>query len=169
MDALTPEQMQQIQRMINEGLISPSGRSPIRDRQLHDLRLVPTATDPRPLFVPSAEAPRDAKPYVYTKWPSLRWHKETGEERLVSNARESDALGADWGEEPHHMKPADPLAGVQEALAVLTESERDAIMNNQQDLRTKRLVDQVSTLSHADLETVMVAMKSRAKATKKTA
>jgi len=158
----SPEQMAEIQRMINEGMISQTGRSPLRDRQLHDLRLVPTATDPRPLFIPSAELPRDAKPYVYTKFPSIRWHRETGAEVSVKDAKAAAALGPEYVDYPVHLQPLDPMAGMADALAALTDKERDAITANQRDLRMAKLQEQLSQMSESDLETVLASARDRA-------
>ncbi len=162
----TPEQIAEIQQLINQGLISPNGRSPIRDRQLTNLTLVPTATDPRPLFIPSAEVPRDTKPQVYTKWPSLRW-KPNGEEVRVKDALALAALGDGYLDYPPHLQPLDPMAGMTEALAALTEKERDVIVSTQRDLRMKKLQEQLSQMSESDLETVLASARAKAPETKK--
>src|SRR5882757_4365765 len=74
----------------------PTGRSPIKPRQLHDLRLLPTATDPRPMFIPSTETPRDWVVGPGTPFPKLLWHRTTGEERTVHTATEQARYEQDW-------------------------------------------------------------------------
>ena len=54
---LTPDQIASLKTQLAQ--TDTSGRSPIRARQLHDLRLLPTANDPRPTFFWSAEGSRD--------------------------------------------------------------------------------------------------------------
>lgn len=164
--SFTPEQLQEIQQMIQQGAFGPGGRSPIRDRQLHDLRLVPTATDPRPLFLPSAEAPRDAPPYVRTTWPSLRWHKETGQEITVTNDQQAATLGPEWVQTPPGAVALDPLAGMQDALAALTPKERDAIFANQKRLRLDKLQAALAALSDDDLAALLESAKPKVEETK---
>ena len=62
----------------------PMGRSPMKPRQLHNLTLLPSATDPRPTFFWSAESPRDTGDLSRTTlYPRLMWHGQTGEEITV--------------------------------------------------------------------------------------
>jgi len=165
---LTPDLLAAIQQAVADGKITlptNTGRSPIRDRQLHDLRLLPSATDPRPLFLPSAEAPRDAAPYVRGQFPTLRWHKATGVEVCARNAKDLALYSTDeYTAIPVHLEAADPLRDAQAALDTLPVAEREVIINNAKDLKLKRIQDQLAALAGNDLETVLLAAKMRTEA-----
>ncbi len=93
---LSPELLQQIQAAIQNGTLqlgNPAGRSPIKPRQLHDLRLLPTKDDPRPTFFWSAESPRDVGDLTRTtEFPKLMWHAEGGQEITIHSAEEQRRL-----------------------------------------------------------------------------
>lgn len=96
-------------------LTDVSGRTRVQPgRQLHDLRLLPTATDPRPLFIPSAEAPRNAPP-ERPPFAQLLWHKETNREIVCrSEAEVKRKL-----EEGYQLTPAESRALNPEELLAL--------------------------------------------------
>ncbi len=95
---LSPELLQQIQAAIQNGTLqlgNPAGRSPIKPRQLHDLRLLPTKDDPRPTFFWSAESPRDVGDLTRTtEYYKLMWHGETGQEITVQDKPEEIRMKA---------------------------------------------------------------------------
>lgn len=87
LNQIPPEMLSQIMALLQGEALN---RSPFRPRQLNDLRLLPTAKDPRPTFFPSAEAPRDGSADVrfHTEFPKLMFHKDTGKEIRVEDAQE---------------------------------------------------------------------------------
>ena len=77
LSTFSPDQLAQLKSAL-DGL-TPSGRSPLRPRQLHGLRPIPTADDPRPTFFWSAKSPRDGVDLTRTTpFPRLLWNKAGG-------------------------------------------------------------------------------------------
>ena len=89
---LSIEQLQALRHQL-DSLTDTSGRSPLRRsryqdaRQLDDLRPLPSATDPRPTFFPSAESPRHGDLSRTSVYPRLMWHRETGREITVEDKK----------------------------------------------------------------------------------
>lgn len=155
LNSLTPEQLSDLKRKL-DGLTDTSGRSPIRPRQLHNLTLLPTATDPRPLFVPSAEQPRDyvAGPPKY--YPKLMWHRDTEDEITVHSYEEEQQKLAEYKLEA----PAAPIVlnnadQIRAALDTLTDEERNLVIKAQKDERIAKLKDRLAGLSEIDLERLL--------------
>lgn len=143
------------------------GRSPNRPRQLHDLRLLPTATDPRPTFFWSAETPRDYIPTHGTEYPKLLWHQTTGVEVTVKSEEDRAAYGAEWASIPPTAQPIDPLSGIQDVFAGLSEDEQALLMEAQKTDRMNRLRAKLADLSEADLERLVAQNETAGKRRKK--
>lgn len=124
---LTPEQLHGI-------LAQGHGRSPIKPRQLHDLRLLPTATDPRPLFIPSAEGSRDV-PERHLPYPRLLWHVETGQEITVHSLEEHQAKGEMWISTPPASQALDPVARAKEMFDALSPEDQALVLEQQRQAR----------------------------------
>ena len=168
---MTPAQIVDLQRALGQGTPTDgSGRSPIKPRQLTDLRLLPTKDDPRPTFFWSVETPRDWVVGPGTKYPALRWHGETGEEITVHDEDEDRDKGAQgyYLNTPLSAVPHDPVLDLSRALAGLPQAEQQAILAAQQQQRTDTLTAQLAALPQADLERLLAAL-SPAPAKKKTA
>lgn len=165
---LTPDQLVELKAKL-DGLTDVSGRSPMRPRQLHNLTLAPTAKDPRPLWVPSTEQPRDYNPGPAKYYPALMWHQETGEERTVYTREEQDGMGDSWGTAAPTAQPIDPLGDMQAALDALSPEDRKVVMEAQKRTRIADLQERLAGLSEAQLEALLsgaVAPSKRSKAKK---
>jgi hypothetical protein len=139
-----------------DGLTDTSGRSPIRPRQLHNLTLLPTATDPRPLFVPSAEQQRDYNPGPPKFYPKLMWHRDTEQEITVHSKEEEQEHLLEYKLEA----PAAPIMlsdadSIRAALESLTDEERTFIIQAQKNERIDKLKAKLAELSEVDLERLL--------------
>ena len=92
---MTPDDIASLRAQL--GLTDTSGRSPLKPRQLHDLRLLPTKDDPRPTFFWSAEAPRNVADLTKTSpYPKLLWEPVTGTEVTAQSPEEHETLYAGY-------------------------------------------------------------------------
>ena len=155
MSDLTATIQEQIAEAMANAQAQATGRSPMRPRQLTDLRLAPTATDPRPLFIPSAESPRNVDVTRTSPYPRLLWHQGSGEERTVRTAADAIALGDDWGEVPPVQAPVDPIDAMRAVLADLTPEERQLVLDAQRDDRLRAIQAKLAALAPADLSAVL--------------
>lgn len=160
----TPDQLAQIQELMRSGaLTSGDGRSPNRPRQLTDLRLLPTATDPRPLFLPSAESPRDQDVTKTFPYPRLLWSPE-GEEITVYRASEHHERVNEGYSEVAPVRETVPTAvSVRDELAQLTPEERELVLEAQRQQRLRKLQDKIANLSDMDLETALLTVAQQVK------
>lgn len=168
LSSLTPEQLQQLKAQLatvpDPNGRTSDGRSPFRERQLHDLRLLPTADDPRPTFFWSAEQPRDSKDYSKTSlYPRLMWHKETGEEITVYNLQQERERGSFYQVQPPFQIVLTPQQELQELLAGLTEQERATILDAQHAQRLDAIKDRLAALSDDQLEAVVGSLEIKPK------
>lgn len=153
---LTPDQLNGI-------LAQGYGRSPIRtERQLHDLRLQPTATDPRPLFVPSVDAPRDVI-ITHSPFPRLLWHRGTGEEITVHSLDEVRLRGADWTDVPPNQAPLDPLEHARQLFEALSPEDQAFVLEHQRKARLDRVNAYLGTLSEHQVAQAMTGEPKKAK------
>lgn len=128
------------------------GRSPIKPRQLHDLRLMPTATDPRPAFFWSAEGNRDLA-VTHSLYPKLLWHGTTNVEITVHSAEEETAkLREGYVLLPISAVVVDPVQNIADQLAGLPEEEKALILQAQATIRRNALIDKLAQLSDDDIE-----------------
>jgi hypothetical protein len=133
LQGLSPEQLSAI-------LAQGHARSPIKPRQLHDLRLAPTATDPRPLFTSGVpEAPRD-RPETHSPYPRLLWHRETGQEITVGSAEDHARRGADWTDQPPQSQAIDPVEQARALFESLSEEDRALVL----ELQRKAKIDAIN-------------------------
>ncbi len=161
---LTPDQIKQIQQLINDGQLNTDGRSPLKPRQLHDLRLLPTATDPRPTFFWSAESPRDGTAHTTTEYPKLLWHGTTNTEiTVLSRQEEQQKLASGYVTLPITSVVVDQVQTLAEQLAGLSEEDRAFILEAQQRSRREALTAKLAGLSDADLESLLATQAKPAK------
>jgi len=152
---LSPELLQQIQSAIKDGTLQlgGSGRSPIRPRQLTDLRLLPTKDDPRPTFFWSAEAPRDGRDLTRTEpYPRLLWHAESGEEITVISAEQHQAKVAEGyvTMAPAWVEP-DPMEAIRTQWEALSAEDQALLLESQKQDRIAMLKAKLSALPEAKL------------------
>jgi len=152
---LSPEDLRQLKTQL-DAMTSTDGRtSEFRPRQLHNLTLPPTKDDARPLFVWSAEAPRNVPVGPGKAYPALVWHCETGEERTIQSEAEREALGTNWLSTQPAFAAPDPMEAMQAALEMLSPEDRDAVMKSQLKARTDKLTEQLAQLSPEKLAALL--------------
>lgn len=139
-----------------DGLTDTSGRSPIHPRQLHDLRLAPTATDPRPMFVWSADG-REFAPGPGTLYPKLLWHRETGAEVTVTSRVEEQALEGEYTPTYTPANAATPMDAVQAAFDALSPEDQTIVLEAQRQSRIQDVAAKLSGLSEKALAQVLTA------------
>ncbi len=141
----SPEQIEALKIALGQ---AANSRSPIRERQLHDLRLMPTKDDPRPMFIMSTEAPRDGRDLTRTTpFPALLWHKATGEEITVHSAKEKAERGQEWVSTPPEHRVMTPIVELSELMAGLTEHERTVLFEEQNTSRMESLRERLADLT----------------------
>ena len=153
---LSPELLAQIQQAVKDGslqLPATGGRSPIRPRQLHDLRLLPTKDDPRPTFFWSATAPRDGVDLTRTsEFPKLLFHGETGTEIVVQSRDEQQAhLAMGYTFNAPAWQAPDPMDAIQAQWDALSADDQALLLESQKQDRIAMLKAKLSALPEAKL------------------
>ena len=134
----------------------PDGRSLLKPRQLNDLRLLPTADDPRPTFFWSADSPRDAGDLTKTTpYPRLLWHRDTGEEITVPTAEAHAQMGEEWLVLPPAQTAPDPMETMRAELDALTPEDRAVLIEGQRKARMAALQAKMAELPDDALETLL--------------
>jgi hypothetical protein len=134
-----------------------SGRSPLRPRQLTDLRLAPRADDPRPTFFQTSEVPRDWDTTAQHEYPKLMWSPK-GQEIVIHPGKDAKAQEADYEQKGYvHYAPADeaPMDAVEREMAQLSDEDRALVLEMQQKARMNRLQEKLSHLTDQELAAVM--------------
>lgn len=149
MPVLSPEQLNQIIEQL--GLRQTDGRTS-QTKPITDLRLAPTATDPRPLFIPSAESPRNVDTTKVYDYPRLMFHGETGREITVYDAQH-EAREAENGYQRirPNIEAPDPIEAVRDELAELTPEERELVVTAQREARLKAVTARLAKLTDDEL------------------
>lgn len=145
--SLTPEQIAQLRAELES--LTDAGRSPVRPRQLQDLRLPPTGTDPRPLFVWSAESPRDLPQGGFKAYPKLLWHIETGREVTVRDAEAEAQLGEAYTATPPGTVAEDPTERAAREFAQLSAEDQALVLEMQRQARLNRVNGLLASLTDA--------------------
>ena len=166
----TPEQLIALKAQL-DGLTDTSGRSPLRPRQLHDLRLLPTKDDPRPLFIPSAEAPRDGRDLTKTtEYPKLMWHRDSGEEITVYSSAEERQMSDIYNKVAPENVVLAPMDALKLELDSFSEEDRKLIIDAQKQTRMQALQEKLASLSDEARERLLAdAESSDKKKTRKSA
>lgn len=149
LNILSQLSVDQLQAILNQG----HGRSPLRPRQLHDLRLPPTATDPRPTFIVT-EAPRDVV-ITHSPYPALRWNETTGREITVQDAEEDQRLGPGWVKIPPYVAPEEPEERAARLFAELCPEDQQMVREMQAAQKRDAASAALSALSASQLQQVM--------------
>lgn len=163
LSSFSPEQLQQLKAAI-EGLSDVSGRSPQGPRQLHDLRILPRADDPRPTFFWSAEPPRHAVDLSRTSvYPRLMWHSSTGQEITVKDAKAQETHTAQGFilTPPANAEAPDPAEAARTALMALSPEDRKTVLMAAQTARLKRVEEMAAGLSDAELEALVASLEPK--------
>jgi hypothetical protein len=141
--------------------VDANGRSPLRPRQLHDLRLLPTKDDPRPTFFWSAEAPRDAADLTKTSlYPRLMWESTTGREITVVNAKDQASYTAQGFVlvAPANAETLDPSEMIRQQLEQLSPEDRKTIIAAAQKDRMARLQEAMAGLTEDELAALVASV-----------
>lgn len=158
LSAFTPEQIASLKAAL---VSDTSGRSPLRDRQLHDLRLVPTKDDPRPTFFWSTESPRNAADLTKTTlYPRLMWHSATGAEITVTSAAVEQSY-TDQGfvvTPPANAVAPDPMDTIRQQLESLSPEDRKLIVQAAQKDRLAKIQEAMAGLSEEDLTALAASL-----------
>lgn len=151
-----------------------NGRTPeFRPRQLHDLTLAPSKTDARPLFIWSADKPRnDPNANKTYEFPKLMWHGETGEEITIPRSKDSLTLQAQRVKEGYVF--VDPRSGVEESpldrarreLESLSPEDRQFVLEAQHKSRMAKIETQIAALPQDELAALLAESVSKAKGKK---
>jgi|SRR6185295_13455382 len=169
---LSPELLAQIQAAINAGTLNlgnPNGRSPIRrgrfqdGRQVDDLRLVPTKDDPRPTYLWSATAPRDAVDLTRTtEFPKLLWHGDTGQEVTAASAEEQQRyLSMGFLFTSPVSAVIDPMEMLRQQFSALSPEDQAVLIESQKQDRIAALKQQLSALPEAKLAELLGSIEIR--------
>lgn len=145
-----------------------SGRSPFKDRQLHDLRLLPTKDDPRPTFFWSAEQPRNAGDLTRTTLhPRLMWHKDTGREVRADDLKAEETYTAKGyvTVPPANAEAPDPLEELRAAFEALSPEDRATIVAAQKQSRLDAIQAQMAGLTESELEALLAGAQPKRKKT----
>lgn len=158
LSSFTPEQIASLKAQLNE---TNDGRSPFRDRQLHDLRLIPTKDDPRPTFFWSADAPRNASDLTRTTlYPRLMWDGATGQEIAVNSAAAEHTATAKGFilTPPANAEAPDAIALLKAQLDLLSPEDRAVLVAAAQKDRLASLQAQIAGLTEAELEALTASL-----------
>jgi len=172
LNSLNPEQLASLKRQL-DGLTSTDGRSPFRARQLHDLNKKPGATDPRPLFVWSADSPVDYIPTAGSLYPRLMWSTEAdarGNHREITvHSVEEQYLRIAEGfqVEVPALIPVDPIEQIQAQFDALSPEDQKLMLEAQAQDKRARLQAKLANLSEDQLERLLAS--SQPKGRKKSA
>jgi hypothetical protein len=145
-----------------------SGRSPQRQRQLHDLTLLPTKDDPRPTFFWSAEKPRNAADLGRTTpYPRLMWETTTGREITVLNATEQATYTAQGFilTPPANAEAPDQEAIVRATLLALSPDDQRTVLLATKAARLKRVQDMAAGLGDDTFDALIASLDTPKKRT----
>lgn len=152
----TPEQLAALKAQLDAAGLDESGRSPFNPRQLDNLTLRPTATDPRPTFFWSAEAPRHGDLSKTSPFPRLLWHEGTGQEITVyTQAEMVDKKAHGYIGVPPASVVVDPVEQMRAALDALSEEDRALLIEANKQERLGKLKAQLAELPEGELSALL--------------
>ncbi len=97
------------------------------------------------------------------------WHADTGVEITVRSHEEQEEKRATYVFTPPTHTVVNPVDVLGDALADLTDQEREFVLKAQQEQRVKALQDRIANLSEGQLTELLAKADKQAKRTKKTA
>jgi hypothetical protein len=155
--AFSPEQVE----LLKAALLSDNGRSPIKPRQLHDLRTLPSATNPRPTFFWSAKSPDDAGDLTKTQpYPRLMWEIPSGREITVADAKAEATYTAQGFilTPPANAEKPSPFDALRDMLEGLSEADRQLVLKGAHATRLDRMKEGILGLSDEEREALIAAL-----------
>lgn len=157
LQSLSPDQLAGI-------LAQGHGRSPILPRQLDDLRERPSATNPRPLFIPSVEVPVGTR-VTQSEYPKLFWHAETGQEITCRSREEYQEKYSNpkvWVSYPPDTT-VDPEAAFKAMFEGLSDEDKAFVLEYEQQQRQDAIRSAMNALRPSQLASVLSAPVKKAK------
>lgn len=157
LQALTPDQI--------AGLLSQQAgerRSPLRERELTDLTLLPSKDDPRPTFYQETDG-REFLPIRQNPFPKLLWHTKTGQEVTVRSAREQKDLGMVgegglWTDVAPITGPVDPETQARKMFAALSPEDQEFILEHQRQMKLEAVKKMMGLLTEGQQAAVLNAL-----------
>ena len=152
---MTLEQLEAQVAMLTAALQAQSApaRSPVVGQLSNLLEPRPSATVAKAnYFFEGMNLPAvKGKPY-----PTLRYRlTDTGvEERCCRNAAEVESLSDEWSSIPPSVDLPSPMESLEEAMATLTDEERQMVMHEQRNVRLSAIKAQLALLNAEDLASV---------------
>lgn len=167
LNGLTPDDLNALKVMLGLSTeTEPFGRSPLKPRQLTDLRILPKADDPRPTFFFSAEPPRHGVDLTRTTpYPRLMWHSTSGEEITVANAK-AEATYTTQGFVltcPGNAAAPDPAEQVREMLASLSPEDRKTVLMAAHASKLEKVQAMAADLTREELDALMASLEPKRK------
>ncbi len=150
-DALKGLAPDQLMAILGQG----HGRSPMRPRQLTDLRLLPTATDPRPTWVQDTDG-REFGVITHSPYPRLLWSLETGQEITVYSEREYQEHPKElWVSTPPNQAPIDPVEHARRMFESLSIEDQLFVLENQRQAKISAVSAAMAVLSDGQQSVAM--------------
>lgn len=157
MSTFSPEQLQQIRELLQSGAlaqhgIGPDGRTPVKPRQLSDLRLLPTAKDARPLFLPSVEAPREWDTTKTFPYPKLLWGMDGTEITVYGSGEEAQKLAEGYSAACPMQRAESTQDRFERELAALSPEDQQLVLEAIKSDRLRKVQEMAHDLTSAQLE-----------------
>ncbi len=154
---LDPALIAQIQAAIANGTLQlgGTGRSPLRERQLHDLTMLPTADDPRPTFFWSAEKPRNEQIGPGTPYPRLLWTAEGVEVTVHSSEEHRRMVAQGYLEQCPADVVIDVMDQIRQQFDALPEEDRKLLIAAQRQDRIAKLQAQMVEMPEDELNAML--------------
>lgn len=157
LSAFSAEQIE----LLKAALLADTGRSPIKPRQLHDLRTLPSATNPRPTFFWSAKSPDDAGDLSKTTpYPRLMWETPSGREITVKDAREQATYTAQGFilTPPANAEKPSPFEALKDMLEGLSKDDRELVLKGAHATRLDRMKEGILGLTDEEREALVASL-----------
>lgn len=167
--SLPPDQLDALRAVLNPNGVN-DGRSPQHSkgvlasnpRQLLDLRKLPSATDPRPTFVWSAEESRDGQ----TQKPPYRrlmWAPDGREITIYSEKEERERIADGYVlTAPANAEEPDQQDAMRTMLEALSPEDRKLIVLSASKKRRARLEEQLAEMSDEAVDALLGSIEPKA-------
>jgi len=124
-------------------------------RQLRDLTIKPTKTDPRPLFADTDLPPDYPDLGKSPPFRMLRWHPTTGEEVCALNQSEVNSYDHQgYVKYPPHQGPPNLVAAARDELAGLSPDDRQRVLAAVHKQKLEAIQSRLTKLSDAELSEI---------------
>lgn len=155
-----PAALQEMLRQYQGANGTLAGRSPHRG-VLHDLRIAPSATEPRPLFTsPTSGMKETHEPYRHQAYPKLKFRLEEGKlvEITVKNEAADAALGSGWADAPPIMQALTAADRARREFEMLSPDDQALVLEMQAEQRRSKVQAALSSLSQAEIDELRASL-----------